>query len=279
MKRAATLLDAESMGMIRLLGIVVIMVSLSGSAVFALDPMGPPLARVREGQFSVGADFSFSEMEFELSKGKWVTRDPDFDPPTGDPGDRKIKDFETIRLYGTIGYGLAKNWEAFIRLGAAKAEFGDSIWGAAGEDFDSNIDFAIGGGVRATFFEIPELNLQIGGLFQANWSNFDGKLDASIWPAPDFVEISLAEAQIAIGATYTWTNRVQVYGGPFVYYIRGDLEDIFTRFEYSWDIDEGPIFGGYLGTRLQVAQDFIFNIEYQYSADATAIGAGLVLLY
>jgi len=131
MKRAVTLLDAESMGMIRLLGIVVIMVSLSGSAAFALDPMGPPLAGVSEGQFSFGADMSYGEMDLKLTGGKWTN--PNTDPVAGTLLDRTIKDFEAVKLYATAGYGFAKNWEAFLGIGATKSEFGDDLWNS-GED-------------------------------------------------------------------------------------------------------------------------------------------------
>ena len=277
MKRAATLIDAESVGKIRLLGIVVIMVSLGGSTAFALDPMGPPLARVEEGQFLIGADLSLSKMDVQLSDGKWTEINEDGDQETGKAVDLTL-DFETAKLYGIFGYGIAENWEAFLRLGAAKAEFGDSIW-LNGEDFDSNIELAIGGGIRGTLFEIPGLDLQIGGLLQANWSNFDGKLDSPLWSSPDFVEVSLAEAQIAIGATYAWTEGLWVYGGPFVHFVRGDVEDIFADAKYSWDIDEGPIYGGYLGALVEIAENCLFHAEYQHSSDANAFGAGLSVRY
>nr|MBC8217866.1 hypothetical protein [Planctomycetota bacterium] len=91
MKRAATPKDAESMGMIRLLGIVVIMVSLGGSAAFALHPIGPPPARAGKRQFPLGADFSLSQTALALSRGQRVTSGPPLDPPTGDPGRRTLQ--------------------------------------------------------------------------------------------------------------------------------------------------------------------------------------------
>ena len=317
MKRRTSLTNAEIVGTIRFLCFIAIAANLGGSTAFALDPLGPPRTTIESGQsglmagfsrsellspfildpfqpslgdsqkyqFSVGADFSFSKMDIELTNGKWVENDPDTELTSGEFRDRAIKDFERVKLYSTVGYSVAENFEVFMRLGAAKAEFGDSIWQSPGENFDSNIELAIGGGVRATLFDIPEHDLQIGGVVQANWSNFDGKLDASGWPAPDSVEISLLEAQIAIGATYVWTDCVSVYGGPFVHYIQGDVEDIFANYEYSWDIEGKTTYGGYLGAVMDLgvwmdlAQDCFFNIEYQHTADASALGAGLMLRF
>ena len=273
MKKRTILASAGIVGKIALLCFVAIAAVPGGSAAFALDLMGPPRATVEQGQIGTGADFSLGEMDIELKNGKWVENQAGVFQDAGNAIDISLGDFETMELYGSIGYGIAENWEAFLRIGAKKAGFGDSIW-AQGEDFDSGIDFAVGGGVRATLFEIGDL--EIGGLFQANWCNLDGKLDASHWPSPVFVEVDLIEMQIALGATYPWTDSVSVYGGPFVHYIQGDFETQFTNFDITWDIDEGPNYGGYLGAVVEIAENCFFNVEYQHSADASAFAAGLM---
>jgi hypothetical protein len=244
----------------------------------ALDPLGPPISRIWEGEFSIGADFSFSETDIDLSNGKWVESDEGVFDEAGDADDLTLKNFQTIKLYGSVGYGFAKNWEVFARVGAAKAKLGDSIWDD-GEDFDSGVELAIGAGVRATFFEFYQPNIKIGALAQLNWAKFDGKLEAGQWPGPDFVEISLAEAQFAVGATYVWRDRVTFFGGPFVHFLSGDVEDIFSDFEYKWDFEEGPIYGGYIGAAMDIYKNCVLNIEYQQSSDANAFGAGLMLRY
>lgn len=277
MKRAAPLLDAESKGKIRLLGIVVIMVGLSGSPAFALDPMGPPRAGVSEGQFSFGTDMSYGEMDLKLTGGKWAN--PNTDPVAGTLLDRTIKGFETTKLYATAGYGFAKNWEAFLGIGATKSEFGDDLWNS-GEDFDSGIGLGVRGGVKTTIFDLPELDLQLGGLIQLNWANYDGKLTTSQQVGPDFVELDLMEMQIAVGATYLWADGLTIYAGPFLQYIRGDLEQLDVGgFDDTWDIDEGPTWGVYLGALVDLTENCIVNIEYQQSSDANVLGAGFVLRY
>lgn len=307
MKRRTSLTNFEIAGMIRLLCLAAIAASLSGSAAFALDPMGPPRATGEPGlgagsssgetdyildpfqpslgstehvaHYSVGADFSFSKIDLELTNGNWTN--PDSDPTSGTLGDVTVKDFETIKLYGTVGYGFTKNWEAFLGFGATKAEFGDELWGS-GESFDSGIGFGARGGVRTTIFEIPEYNLQIGGLLQLNWANYDGELDVpqDVQTGPDFVDIDLTEMQIAMGATYLWKEGFSVYGGPFVYYISGDLESsTFEGFDITWDIDAGPIWGAYLGAQYDISRNCVINLEYLHTSDASALGASLIFLY
>jgi hypothetical protein len=242
------------------------------------------MSRIWQGQFSLGADFSFSETDIYLSDGKWIeTVDGVFDD-AGRANGLTLKDFQTMKLYGSIGYGFEKKWEVFGRFGVARATFGDSIWDS-GEDFESGAELAIGGGVRTTFYEFYKPNLKLGALAQVNWSRFDGKLDASQWPGPDFVEINLAEAQIAFGATYVWSDRVTLFGGPFVHFLYGDLENVFTDFEYTWDIDEGPIYGLYIGalmdfdSLIDIGWNCELNVELQLSEEANALGAGLLWRY
>lgn len=277
MKRRTSLTNVATLGKIRFLCFVAIAVNLSGSAAFALDPMGPPRAGMKQGEFSIGANLAYSETDFDLVNGKWVN--PGTTPTTGDPGAKTITDFEAIKLYATAGYGFAKNWEAFLGIGAAKAEFGDSMWGQ-GEDFDSGIGLGVRGGVKTTIFEIPERNLEIGGLLQLNWANYDGKLNVPEQTAPDFVELDLTEMQIAVGATYLYKEGVTFYGGPFVYYISGDLQSLTIEgYDITWDIDEGPVWGAYLGAQLDLAKNCVFNIEYLHSSDASVLGAGLIFTY
>ncbi|MBL7186016.1 MAG: hypothetical protein ISS70_06800 [Phycisphaerae bacterium] len=176
-------------------------------------------------------------------------------------------------------------------MGATRADFGDSIW-KAGEEFDGSTDFTIGGGAKATLLEHG--NLKLGVVLQANWSRFDGKLGASNWFADDVISMDLAELQIAAGATQKWSESMWIYGGPFVYYIKGEFEDTYSvlrgteqpilasalsDWQYSWQIDQGPLYGFFLGAKLQLTEDSILNIEYQYSSDASAFGASLILPY
>ena len=59
-----------------------------------------------------------------------------------------------------------------------------------------------------------------------------------------------------------------------------DLEQLDVGgFENTWDIDEGPIWGVYLGALVDLTEDYVVNIEYQQSSDANVLCAGLLYRY
>lgn len=255
-----------------------------GSLALALDPMGPPVAGLEEGQFRAGVDFSYSEMDLELKSGPWVEYFDGVLSATGETESFSLKEFEASKAYVSFGYGFADIAEGFLRVGGTKGSFGDSIEGSS-EEFDSGNELAVGLGLKATFFEAG--GLKLGGLIQGSWSEYHGKLDSPNWTWPDFVEIDMAEVQIALGANYTWEERFSVYGGPFFHFITGDLDDTvgelvpddfgeLVNFERSWDINEDSVFGGYVGAQLEVAEGCSFNVEYQRTAAADAFGASVM---
>ncbi|NQT00511.1 MAG: hypothetical protein HQ580_00665 [Planctomycetes bacterium] len=275
MKKETFVLKA---GNIWLLSFIVMM---SCSTVFALDPMGPPVADLRQGQLKEGIEYSYSTMDVKLHEGKWIEH---FDGVFNDSGEATsltLKDFKMNKVYFNLGYGFTDNLDAFLRLGATTATFGDSIWEDA-EKFDSNVDSTIGGGIKATFYEDDKL--KVGGLLQASWGEFDGKLNASHWSAADFVEISMAEVQIAVGPTYKLDDHVSIYGGPFWHFITGDLDDEVNEAigggllnsQFSWDIDDSSTFGAYIGTQIDINENTSLNIEYQHTAESDAFVAGFL---
>ncbi|MHC4678987.1 MAG: hypothetical protein ACYTEK_09840 [Planctomycetota bacterium] len=255
------------------LGLALVLVSLGGPTALALDPMGLPASQLRQGDYKLILDYSFSEMDLELTNGAFSEG--------GSLISLTLEDFEAHRAYAGLGYGLYDNWEGFLRLGGAKGTFGDTIW-EAGEELEGGIDFAVGAGVKATFYETDDW--RFGGLLQASYAEFDGTLElgAPGW-VPDFVEVDIIQVQAALGATYRWTNRVSVYAGPFAYMAMGDFDDTFSVFDdgaatvgFSWDVDDGPNYGGYLGANIIVNENCTFNVEYQLAGDASAVGMGLM---
>jgi len=251
-------------------------------AVFALDPMGPPATDIEKEQFKIGVDYSHSNMDLELNNGTWIEYLDGIFYDWGEAVDLTLKSLKINRGYANFGYGIVDNCEVFLRLWGSNVKFGDSIWEDS-EKFNSRAESAIGFGVKATFFE--ECNLKLGGLLQANWAELDGKLYAKHWAASDFVEADIAEIQIAVGATCMLSDRVSVYGEPFLHFIDGELKDIFSEVdtgtgglltsEYSWDIEKDSAFGGYLGTQVKITQNCSLNIEFQHTAAADAFAAGV----
>lgn len=268
---------------LRLVSAALIAVGLSRPSALALDPMGPPAAGLEQGQFKAGVEFSYSEMDLELSNGSWVEFLDGAFLDAGEATSFTLKDFEVAKTFVNFGYGFADVCEGFLRLGGTKGEFGDSIW-LDSEEFNSGNELAVGGGLKATFFE--EGGLRLGGLIQGSWAEYHGQLDAPHWAAPDYVEMDLTEVQIAAGATYTWADRFSVYGGPFFHFVSGNLDDTVSEVdaisggllnsEYVWDVDEDSVFGGYLGAQLEVGENCSVNVEYQKTAAADAFAAGIL---
>jgi len=278
MKRETFLSKAGNSRSIWLLGFVLLV---GGSAAFALDPMGPPTADLRQGQFEEGIEYSYGTMDLKLNNGTWIEQLDGVFYDSGNADSLTLKNFKTNKAYFNLGYGIIDGLDVFLRLGATTATFGDSIWEDA-EKFENHANFTVGCGIKATFYEHD--NLKLGGLFQANWTEFDGQLNAAHWAAADFVEMSVTEIQVAVGPTYKLADHISIYGGPFFHFVVGDLDDEFSQAsggglltsKYSWDIDESSIFGGYIGVQVDIAENFFFNIEYQQTAAADALSAGFV---
>ena len=160
MKKKTFLLKAANIWWLSLI------VLMSCSTVFALDPMGPPVAELRQEQHTGGVEYSHSTMDIKLHEGKWIEYFNGIFNDSGEATPFTLKDFETNQVYFNLGYGLTDNLSAFLRLGATTAEFGDSIW-QDGEHFDGDADYTIGGGFKATFY--ADDKLKVGGLLQASW--------------------------------------------------------------------------------------------------------------
>ncbi|TET88118.1 MAG: hypothetical protein E3J46_05515 [Desulfobacteraceae bacterium] len=127
---------------------VTVLVVVLGSSTLAvgLTPMGPPRAGLTKGQYRVGLDYSYSEMDLKLSGYgfSWTA------------------DVEANMLFGNFGYGISDKWEGFVRLGFANVE---------AEDFDGDNEFAYGFGTKLTFAEQDAVTW--GALFQIGW--FEGE--------------------------------------------------------------------------------------------------------
>ncbi len=285
MKRGTALPKPKKLGEIWLLGFTFVLVVLSSSAAFALDPLGPPVATLEPGQIQLGLDYSNSTMDLLLDNGKWVETIYGSFNDAGRAISLTLDGFEQNNSYINLGYGVDYNWEAFVRLSKTKAEFGGALINE-GESFESDSVPAFGGGIRATFLE--EGYLKIGGIVQANMAHYNGKLNAPQWDVPHFVETDITEIQITIGASYMWIDGIWIYGGPLMHFISGEYTDTHIEeadigglllSEYSWDIEEDSMYGGYFGTQVDIGEDCSLSIEYQFTGAADAFGASIVLRF
>lgn len=212
--------------------------------VSALSFMGPPKAELNQGQYGLGLDYTFSEMDVELS-GYGVSW---------------TEEIETNTLFTNLSYGNTNDWEVFLRLGLSKVE---------ADDFDGDNEFAYGFGTKVN------LGMDWGILFQVGW--FEGN-DTVTGFLPGFgivtadQEIDAYEIQIAIGPTYDAGNY-KIYGGPFFHFIDGDLDvDIAGIGSGSFDIEEESMFGGYVGFLAEITSNSDIGVEFQFTGDTQAVG-------
>jgi opacity protein-like surface antigen len=270
------------------LGFAIAIICISGPAVFALSPMGPPTAGLRQDDFKIGADFSHSEIDLEFNDGEYVEYLDGWFDAAGRETDQKLKNLKINTVSVNLGYGVTDYFEVFLRLGGANARFSGYNFWTSGEEFESNTDLAIGGGFKATFYD--EGKLKIGGLIQAGWSDLDGAIRPKDWPvADDTVQFDFTQIQIAVGPSYELTDRVLIYGGPFVHLVRGDWEDVYNQVDagtggllttkLSWNVEEDASFGAYIGTQLEMTDNSSFLIEYQHTSGANAVGANIAVKF
>jgi opacity protein-like surface antigen len=258
----------------------------SSSAVYALPPMGPPKALLGQDRVEVGIEYGYRNMDLEaVGKVTDIQVSPEF--ITVRKGQHNIDNLKSNIVLGRAGYGINDNWDAFVRLGVVNAKgdieriFPDNATPDKYEGFDGSFGFAAGFGTRATFWQGEHVSW--GGLFQMTWEKPD-ESDISLSGDTNFsgtAEIEIWEVQIAVGPTLRLVDGFCLYGGPFLHFVKGDLElsgqtvDMGSemRVEASGDIEEKSQFGGYVGASWGASEDiFHFFIELQFTGDAESVG-------
>lgn len=244
----------------RIMLLCVVLVGLCGSTALALDPMGPPASGLNQGQFSLGYEFSSSEVDLYRSHS-YYSEDTAFDT-------------EMKKHYARLGYGISEKTEGFVRLGISDFDYergaGSGTW--KGDDSGA---FALGVGLKTTFHE--DGNLKWGGLIQLSWAEYSGSRanpDASSQQTGKF-ETTITEIQLAAGPTYKLMEGVSVYGGPFLHVVNGDHSHWHDSGSGDYSVNEVSTFGAYIGAQVDLAANTALNIEYQDTGDAWALAGGV----
>jgi hypothetical protein len=221
----------------------------------AADLMGAPTAELKKGQWNVGLIYSFSETDIELS-GYGVSE--------------TIEEVKTNRYWANMGYGIEDWWEVNLRLGAADAEASDI-------DFDGSTDFTLGFNTKFTFYSNEELDWGLLFQFVTLESDDDYNYDLSAWGlgTSQSVEIDAYEIQIAFGPT--WKRECwKLYGGPFFHLVNGDLDFRAGGTTLGFDIEEDSVFGGYIGSQIDLTENAELLLEVQLSGGGYGIGTGVI---
>jgi opacity protein-like surface antigen len=203
-------------------------------------------------------------------------------------GKHNINNLKSNIIMSRAGYGINDNWDAFVCLGMADVKSDiERIYpdGATDlfEDFDGSFGFALGLGTRVTLWQDEYISW--GGLFQMTWEKPD-ESNISLSGDTNFsgtAEIEIWEVQIAVGPTLRLADGFCLYGGPFLHFVRGDLElsgqtvdpappNMKIRVEASGDIEEKSQFGGYFGAYWDMSEVTSYFIECQLTGDAWGVG-------
>ena len=256
------------------------------SVSFALDPLGSASDKLQKGQFGIGVDYSDSDMDFKAKgKSNLAVYNVTIGSLVGIQSEKQrlnLDGVEVQKTYANLGYGITDNLEAFLRLGAADADWKD--------DGDSHFSFGLRTGV--TFYKKDAL--QLSALAQYSWakSEFDSLplttvVSGTSYPLLMSGQLSMHEIQIAMGPTYDLTDSFSLYGGGFFHLMDGTLDLIgsattvgIPQFRYdldsSYDIDRVSELGVYIGARIKTANEISYSIEYQHANSANAIAMRLL---
>jgi opacity protein-like surface antigen len=262
------------------IGVVLFVGGVWVQAALALDTLGPPAAAgLDQGQSSLGLDYSHARMNLKLYNAKWSSSSG-----SGELPEWKMRNLTTDVVTANIGYGIAKDLEGFVRLGAMTTEDTKGTLGTGLVKYRGNpgFDFDFGFGAKATFWQ--QDNLKMGGIAQFSWSKPDGKAsidwggESGIWKYSSKIEVR--EIQIAVGPTYEFSDGALIYGGPFVHYVDGSIEFKSSTYRYSADVIQQNYLGGFVGIRLDPDKYTPFiNIEWQHTATDDALGLNLTWKY
>lgn len=237
--------------------IVVLMCSQASGLSF----IGPPKAELSQGKYGFGLDYSFSDIDVDLS-GYGVSW---------------TEDIETNTIFSNLSFGITDEWEGFLRLGFANVE---------ADDFAGDNEFAYGFGLKTTFAQ--EGDITWGGLFQMSWLNSDdsGTVLLEGHTITGTQDIDVYEIQIAVGPTYE-KDGLSIYGGPFLHLIDGDYDWSGTVAgpvingvgSFSLDVEEESVFGGYIGMSKELTESSNIGLEYQFTDDAQAVSLRYVIRF
>lgn len=244
---------------------ILIVIGMLSPAAMALDLLGAPMAGLDQGQWLFGAEYSFSNMDVEVSG-----------PLAGLNGDSEI-DLDTNKYFARIAYGLSGDWEIFGLLGMADADFEAD---AGGEDFNGSTEFAYGIGTKKTLAQND--NTTWGVIFQYTTAkSYDRINRASTYgsnaisaAAGSRLRLDWYELMLAFGMTVEENEQCTWYCGPFVHLLEGDIEESLTA-QNEYEIEQGAELGGFLGAIITLAENITANIEGQITTSSWLVGGGI----
>ncbi|MHC4751802.1 MAG: hypothetical protein ACYTFW_18240 [Planctomycetota bacterium] len=266
----------------KLFNTTILILSLCGSVTQARIPMGPPIASLEKGKWSIGFNASTTETDLEFHNIKGTTFF------TTD----KANDFEFESIMGKLAYGINDNWEVSVAFGASEAKYQEvRSWmdgmslETLGTEFKSDTGFITEIGTKVTLYEDGPLG--IGASFQVNWAKLDGKYSEATWTNGIFndsgggeLDTDIMVFQFAPGISYELFGSFNLYCGPLWQWIDGEgdatgLNGSLTGKDGEGDITEDSSFGGLIGFNLNIGSDATANFEWNATGSSDTFAFSL----
>ena len=254
-----------------LLAAVTGVICLCSSQVLALDFLGPPASTLLQGQTSVGLAYLTGQMDLDVD-----ARYSDGESTSFIKGE--FDGVKQQRAFVDVSYGLDDNVDIFGRIGGSRLEIHEYTW-FAGYDrvFDGDMGLAIGGGLRGTLYE--QNGTKFGAVGEFNWSETEDQRQAVLGnSAYSSAEIEYYEIMLACGVVHPLAPNVNIYGGPFFYWLDGELEGkgMSGPVKVSDDIEESGNVGAYLGGLFEITDNWSLAAEFQWANGASGFGVNAI---
>lgn len=229
-----------------------LLVAIMSTCAFGI--IGTPTAELNKGQWNLGYDYTYSDMDLDKTRAKEVgVEDVDGELVGWSETTKvKLKEFKVNRSYLTIGYGICDKWEVYGQLGGADVKEKEKFWDERPEWYSYTFDygFAWGCGTRITLSE--QDNVKWGISSQINFLDSSIKEEFSVtgYYSKDTSELETWDLLIAVGPTIDMGGW-KLYGGGFYYDFQGDLSWKWSNSDDEWykgsmDLEAASNVGGFI---------------------------------
>jgi len=229
-----------------------ILLILFSSNAFAF--LGPPCSRLNN-QLGLGIEYSQESSEWEIGGFDFL-----YD---------NVLDVESRRILASFGSG--NGWlDLFFLAGVTALDFqgADNSESVMNHIDQGRESLALGAGFRLDLRQGERLSWGLTGRFL--WSEIDIEkeefiidcADPYIWGQAEFFSF-----QAGLGPTLELFDGVLLYGGPFFYFLEGEIDvkiDIYGQsLRDSGTIEAKDNFGAWIGVQFFQAGNLSFSAEYQ----------------
>jgi opacity protein-like surface antigen len=227
---------------------------LSAILVFAasakgISLLGPPIADLKQGQFSLSAGYAYNDSEYKAS---FKTNDVTVD------GARSNS------FLAKPGYGINDDWKVYGTLGTS--DFKE-------DGFNDGFQFAYGFGTKVTIEKFDKIAW--GFIFDVGYRNFNDDSAKDVNGQTGFSgKIDYYDVTLAVGPMWDVTKQFHLYGGPFLYILKGHLNFDSANESKSFTLQERTMVGGYFGAEYDLTENSSVYGEYHQIGDGWLLGTG-----